>query len=127
MSIEEIIKVLVTERTCVKRQSGRGCDRTCERCDLVLDDKVISKAYEDAIALLRTYPEAQPNEPLTQKQLQFMSGDPVWIVREDGADRWALIRYANSGGINTYGCGFLTWEDLGKIWFPYRRPPKEEK
>lgn len=80
----------------------------------------------EALALLKTHPEAQQNEPLTQKQLQFMSSAPVWIVREDGADRWALIRYANSGGINTYGCGFLAWEDLGKLWLAYRRPPKEE-
>lgn len=84
------------------------------------------KAIGEAIALLRTHPEAQPNELLTQKQLRFMSAEPVWIVRENGADRWALIRYCNSGGINTYGCGFLAWEDLGRTWRAYRRPPKEE-
>lgn len=72
------------------------------------------------------YGASADEEPLTQKQLQFMSAEPVWIVRKDGADRWALIRYCNSGGINTYGCGFLAWEDLGKTWFAYRRPPKEE-
>lgn len=34
-----------------------------------------------------------PNDPLTLDELREMEADPIWIVREDGVDRWALIRY----------------------------------
>lgn len=121
MSIEEIM-----ERLAAMESHEKFVSKLFESTSRKKDAEKNITAIRAAVALLKTHPEAQPNELLTQEQLQFGSGDPVWIVREDGADRWALIRYANFGGINTYGCGFLAWEDLGEIWFPYRRPPKEE-
>ena len=54
MTNDEIIKVLINELKCIKRQCGNLCDnkRDCEHCDLVLKDEVIINAYENAIDLI---------------------------------------------------------------------------
>ena len=42
------VEVLKTERECVKRNVA-GCDRQCEKCDLVLPTEVVLEAYDTAI------------------------------------------------------------------------------
>ena len=130
VKIEEIIKVLVTERTCVERQSGRGCDRACERCDLVLEDKTVFGAYDAVIAMLRTHPDAQPNEPLTLEELREMVGEPVWVqspgIPEYGS--WRIVAGVDTedGERALYCNGDYTCRDYGKVWLAYRRPPEED-
>lgn len=55
MPDKEFIKVLENELECVKRQCGNFCNnkRDCKHCDLVLEDKVIINAYEEAIQALK--------------------------------------------------------------------------
>ena len=68
--------------------------------------------------------ELVEDKPLTPAQLRQICGEkPVWIVREDGEDRWALARYHTSAGLQTYGCGLLAWEDCGHTWSAYLCPP----
>ena len=53
MGIEQIIEILEKERECVKRNVGKGCDRDCGNCDLVLEDEEILTAYTLAISILK--------------------------------------------------------------------------
>lgn len=47
----------------------------------------------EAIALLRTHPDAQHNEPLTLEELREMDGQPVWIDRGPGYGAgWVLVQ-----------------------------------
>lgn len=46
------IMVLENEAECVRRQSGNGCGRKCEHCDLVLADSEVLVAYDAAIKAL---------------------------------------------------------------------------
>ena len=40
----------------------------------------IRKEYlGEAIRVLKTHPDAQPNEPLTLEELREMEGEPVWV------------------------------------------------
>ena len=52
-SIPTAISVLMVEKECVTRASAGACDRDCGKCDLVLDDKDIITAYDQAIAALQ--------------------------------------------------------------------------
>lgn len=64
--------------------------------------------------------ESRVNRPLTQKELQWMDGESLWIVQEGRPGRWDLIRRRTTSGISTYVHGFLAWADCGKIWRAYR-------
>ena len=45
--VEKILKVLKTERECIKRQSDIvKCDRQCNKCDLCLPDDEILEVYD---------------------------------------------------------------------------------
>ena len=118
MSIEEIIKNL------------KHMVETCDAGGTVVWDKWIKTARE-AIALLRTPPDAQPNEPLTLEELRDMVGKPVWITRDYGPDiGWAVIgSFASPYGVyfgTERGSLRLPYEDCGETWTAYRRPPKED-
>lgn len=101
-----------------------------------LEDKPLGVrvgAISAATALLRTHPDAQPNEPLTLEELLEMDGEPVWVECGPGYEcRWALVQcFAKSTKIL-----FLNLPN-GIILHPeveiengtkiYRRPPKEEQ
>ena len=115
MSIEEII-----ERLEELRNSGLGPMGNAQR-----------KALSDAIALLKTHPEAQPNEPLTLEELRKMDGQPVWveIISDEKNSGWwflrstvefiRLVRYPHQH----FGCLF---EGYGTVLRAYHRPPKED-
>lgn len=80
----------------------------------------------EAIALLRTHQDNQPNEPLTLEELRGMYGKPVWVEYEDGKDgRWGLVGI----GEITFPAGefcVICEDGFGQSWKAYRRPPKEE-
>lgn len=62
MSIEEVINQLKILHNWYCPRESRG-----------------AKAVEAAIALLRTHPEAQPNEPLTLEELRELHRKPAWL------------------------------------------------
>lgn len=84
-----------------------------------------------ALALLRTHPDAQPNEPLTLEELREMDGQPVWIERPGYGAKWALVNvWAKATNIIYLTCKngmplhlLPELESGAKI---YCRPPKEE-
>lgn len=74
-------------------------------------------AIREAIALLRTCPAAQQNEPLTPEELQEMGGKPYWHVglQEDSPlPHWAILDPVCAPHIEDYG--------YGKRWLAYRYP-----
>lgn len=85
----------------------------------------------EAIALLRTYPDAQPNEPLTLEELREMQAKPGWLdcKYEKG---WGIISVSEFGrmiSITTFNDTYFIYANgeyndlLGaKI---YLCPPKE--
>lgn len=76
MSIEEIISEL--ERL-VQKPRGQNASLTDGwplDSQLLADETVL----REAIALLKTHPEAQANEPLTPEELREMGGRPYWHV-----------------------------------------------
>lgn len=56
MKVSEAIAILKNEIQCVYR--ANACDRRCERCDLVREDKDILDAYAMAIGALRLIEDA---------------------------------------------------------------------
>ncbi len=68
MSIEEIIERLETLQATAKNIA-----------EWDLGENKDAKALREAIALLKTHPDAQPNEPLTLEELREMVDRPVWI------------------------------------------------
>lgn len=74
----------------------------------------------ETIALLRTHPDNQPNEPLTLEELREMD-DFVWVCYPQAtfgpnlppADYLPCSRYK------------FSFSEYGKTWIAYRRPPKE--
>lgn len=45
--------VMEIERECVQRNVDKKCDRECAKCDLVLPDVEVLKAYDEVITLLK--------------------------------------------------------------------------
>lgn len=121
MSIEEIIEKL--EEMAEDRE-----DKILPGC-LGYDE---IEPLREAIALLRTHPEAQPDEPLTMEELREMVGRPVWTVTKGISDpgRWELVIDAEcedrlemvDGQDGFYE---IDTDSYGKTWLAYRRPPKE--
>ena len=55
MQKDKVIKIIETERECVRRD----CDRDCGRCDLVMDKTDILLAYNEVLKMLRN--KAKPS------------------------------------------------------------------
>ena len=114
MSIEKIIKDVEHIKDC--------CDQ----------NGPWAKTLGEAIALLRTHQDAQPNEPLTLEELKEMAHQPVWMECQYFIG-WAILHiawpeiYVAAADGNTY----FIWtngeynERLGAKL--YRRPPKEDR
>lgn len=82
----------------------------------------------DAIALLRTHPEAQPNEPLTLEELREMDGQPVWTHSDifPGDCGWRVVKKAGVLHAEFTDGRFFALTDYEKSWTAYRRLPKED-
>lgn len=91
-------------------------------------------ALREAIALLRTHPDTQPNEPLTLEELRGMDGQPVWVEGLEGS--WALVMVHGDGDV-LINCangeayildeGYDPNNDIDhQVVTAYRRPPKED-
>lgn len=92
----------------------------------------MADVLREAIALLRTHPDAQPNDPLTLEELREMDGRPVWVERPGYGAHWAMVQvWAKSTNII-----YLIYKN-GAVLHPqveiacgakfYRRPPKDEE
>lgn len=82
-----------------------------------------------AVALLKTHPDAQPNEPLTQEEILEMNGKPVWLdIENDGAvwigeknGVWGLVDVEVKAVFTADG-GHVSIRRLAEERKAYRRP-----
>lgn len=128
MSIGKVIETLETEIREYKRMIDARTlclagESAYEECQSRIDFD-----YE-IIALLRTHPDAQPNEPLTLAELREMDGKPVYVMCDDGTYCWGLVSAGHGKVIvrDQYGMSadVVIWMPRGEKY--YRRPPKEDK
>ncbi len=54
LDIDNVKKVMITEKACVIRNSKHICDRKCENCDLLLSDTDVIRAYNDVLRIIKT-------------------------------------------------------------------------
>lgn len=119
MSIEEVIRKL--EKMAADREDILpGC--------LGWDE---AEPLREAVTLLKTHPEAQPNTPLTPEELREMDGQLMWVFESElGISYWAIINKVTDSGVffrtaldaRDYGA----FSVYGRAWLAYRRPPKED-
>lgn len=92
-------------------------------------------ALDMAIKALQAQQEAEKNEPLTLDERREMRYGWVWIISDDPdltVSGWAYVSETGAITIWEYkpdsivGNVQLEWEDYGKTWLAYRRPPKED-
>lgn len=118
MNIEKVIEGLETLEVRLRGMDKRICDRAL---------------LPIAIALLRTHPDAQPNEPLTLEELREMQAKPGWLdcKYEKG---WGII------GVSEFG-RMISIATLNDTYFIYANgeyndllgakiylcPPKEDE
>lgn len=118
--------------------TGSGGKGGCRMTIMELKDKLYYMAgtreeadvLRETLALLRTHPDAQPNEPLTVAELLGMKGDPVWLQSKEQKElgRWVIVDEVDPD------LGFVSFEDgvlidlkkSGDKLALYRRPPKED-
>lgn len=90
----------------------------------------------EAIAFLKTHPEAQPNEPLTLEELRMMGGKPVWC---EELQCWGIVKYETVGAWKNKPFLAGVWQNPDfetAVSFEYdiksrgltlyHRPPKED-
>lgn len=131
MSIEEVIAKL--EEMAEDRE-----DKILPGC-LGYDE---IEPLREAAALLKTHPEAQPNEPLTLEELKEMGGQPVW-VKSKHFTGWGICckpNYTGLGFVRNSQCDIAFYAADGHVYFAwtsmgynerlgakiYRRPPEED-
>ena len=117
--------------------------------EAVLDSQLRPRMYKSVEQFKKSFPgwrqgEAelveyaptltQPNEPLTQADLDVMDYDKVWIDYEDGTGEWALVCNGYIYSIDTLeGAGFdftdyMRGEKLEPHGYKvYHRPPEGEE
>lgn len=119
------VKEAITQLTGLKKycEGMAECD---ESGSYVFDLDV--QALDMAISAL-----SQPNEPLTQADLDSMDYDKAWIDYEDGTGEWALVCNGYIYSIDTLeGAGldfvdYMRGERLEHHGYKaYRRPPEGE-
>lgn len=119
MGVEEIIEKL-QEAVDLGDSPHRGPFGTFVRKEYLVE----------AIDLLRTHQDAQPNEPLTLEELRKMDGQPVWVkapgVSNDISGRWVIVEGVDLEDRTIYTRGDFSCHDYGAVWLAYRRPPKED-
>ena len=100
----------------------------------------INFRHTGGAAVMRQLVEAQPtltqpNEPLTEEQLEKMIGEPIWV---ESARRKEWMLLWGYHGPEVYGRAFIftrrtaqkeqfPFSELRVTWWPYRRPPEGEE
>lgn len=126
MTIEEIIKELSFEESYYYELIAGTNEIDCIKEAW----KRRVTALREAIALLNTHKEAQPNDPLTLEELMEMDGQPVYLALDK---KWYIVSVnyepprgeAQPCGIDLWGAG-TSLRLLAKCGM-YRRPPKEKQ
>lgn len=129
MNIEEIVTRLETLQAAAKNIA-----------EWDLGENRDAEALREAIALLKTHPDAQQNEPLTLEELRGMDGQPVYVKvidhtvfanKKDDFDGWGMCRSSWVRIWDRKRADIVhvdyEFEAYGGEWMAYRRPPKEEK
>ena len=124
-----------------KRDLARMLEAAEKSADWAAKDRVDSSSlrasqhgrYADALDMAISA-LSQPNEPLTQADLDSMDYDKVWIDYEDGTGEWALVCNGYIYSIDTLeGAGldfvdYMRGERLEHHGYKaYRRPPEGEE
>ena len=52
ITIKEVHDIMENELRCVQRASVNGCDRECDKCDLLMDADKIVKAYCRVLSMI---------------------------------------------------------------------------
>ena len=116
---ESAVAVLKNEAECVRRQSGVGCNRKCESCDLVLSDSEVLAAYDAAIRALNQYGSQEENPaksvkaPALPPKEQFAWNGEVFQTNGKYITEQQLGHIMNGFKELTYVCSVC-----GKIIFP---------
>ena len=123
-----------------KRDLARMLEAAEKSADWAAKDRVDSSSlrasqhgrYADALDMAISA-LSQPNEPLTQADLDSMDYNKVWIDYEDGTGEWALVCNGYIYSIDTLeGAGldfvdYMRGERLEHHGYKaYRRPPEGE-
>lgn len=132
MSIEEIIDGLNSIAR-EKQAKNAGLPDGWPLDTGLLDDETVLR---EAIALLKTHPEAQPDEPLTLEELREMGNKWVWIkilVPLGGIESGYFIKKVQFSDEQNFVCGYpgdvrcrLAYSGYMDIWKAYGCQPKEE-
>lgn len=124
-----------------KRDLARKLEAAEKSADWAAKDRVDSSSlrasqhgrYADALDMAISA-LSQPNEPLTQADLDSMDYDKVWIDYEDGTGEWALVCNGYIYSIDTLeGAGldfvdYMRGERLEHHGYKaYRRPPEGDE
>lgn len=70
MQIDKILQVMQNEKECVIRNSKQQCNRECNKCDLVLEDKEIIEAYTYAIHIIESIEKLRKHLRKSKKKLE---------------------------------------------------------
>lgn len=138
MDRAEAIKTLIALAVC--SVDGLLCREDCPVKDKCWNEKGGDAWTEDgvreAVHFLRE--QEQSNKPLTLEELRKMYGEPVWVkvidhncLKDvaDDFDGWALVRtsWVRLWDAKRADLICVDWhfEEYGKTWLAYRKPPKE--
>lgn len=66
MNYKDVLEIIKNEKTCVERAVA-GCDRKCEKCDLLREDKEILQSYDIAIKSIERQIPKKPDIKITNK------------------------------------------------------------
>ena len=77
MNTNTVLEVIENELKCIKR--ANKCDRHCEDCPLVMDDKLLIKVYEWLIASLKGARELEEQEKYRE---DIMAINNKWLILE---------------------------------------------
>lgn len=124
MSIEEIIELLEN----LKFGDEDAANDTDFSKTARKRHRKSAEMLQKAIALLKTHPDAKPNEPLTLEEMREMDGKPVFTSGIFDYDcGWRVIKQVIKDSYVEFTDGWhFDLDGYGENWIAYRRPPKED-
>ena len=54
LDLDNVQRVMITKKACTIRSSKHICNRKCEKCDLLLSDTDVIRAYNDVLRIIKT-------------------------------------------------------------------------
>ena len=68
MQIDKILQIMQNEKQCIIRNSKQQCNRECNKCDLVLEDKEIIEAYTYVIHIIKSVEKLRKHLKKSRKE-----------------------------------------------------------